>query len=80
MKNALKEITNKFLSLINLKIIKLSSFQTISKLPRSFYVYAALPKTKQEKIFNLLIPNLIRRISLLNLGLQMGLHIVILTY
>ena len=54
MKNALKEITNKFLSLINLKIIKLSSFQTISKLPRSFYVYAALPKTKQEKVFNLL--------------------------
>ena len=54
MKNVLKKFINKFLSLINLKIIKLSSFKTISKFPRSFYVYAALPKQKQEKIFNLL--------------------------
>ena len=54
MKTIIKKIINKFLNLINLKIIKLSTFETISKLPRSFYVYAALPKEKQEKIFNLL--------------------------
>ena len=54
MKNLIRETLNKFLSLINLKIIKLSSFKTISKIPRSFYVYAALPRLKQEKIFYLL--------------------------
>lgn len=54
MKNITKKIIDKFLSLINLKIIKLSSYKTISNLPRSFYVYANLPEQKQKKIFNLL--------------------------
>ena len=53
MKNILKKLLDRFLSLINLKIIKLSTFKTILKLPRSFYVYAVLPKEKQEKNFDL---------------------------
>ena len=54
MKKIIIQLIDNFLRLINLKIIKLSSFKMISKLPRSFYVYAALPKIKKEKIFNLL--------------------------
>ncbi len=54
MKNFIKKSIQKFFKTLNLKIINLSNYEIISRLPRSFYVYALLPNSKQEKVFNLL--------------------------
>ena len=54
MKNFIKKLIEKIFKLINLKIIKLTSYEIIAKLPRSFYIYAVLPKVKQDKVFTLL--------------------------
>ena len=54
MKNFLIKSIQKFLKILNLKIINLSNYKIISRLPRSFYVYALLPNSKKEKVLNLL--------------------------
>jgi len=54
MKNIIKKLIEKIFKLINLRIIKLTSYEIITKLPRSFYIYAVLPKCKQDKVFSLL--------------------------
>ncbi len=54
MKNLIKKLIQKFFKILNLKIINLPNYEIISRLPRSFYVYALLPNSKQEKVFNLL--------------------------
>ncbi len=54
MKNSIKKSIDKFFKIINLKIITLSTYEIISKFPRSFFVYVSLPKFKQKKVLNLL--------------------------
>ena len=49
MKNLIKKSIQKFLKILNLKIINLSNYEIISRLPRSFYVYALLTKLKTRK-------------------------------
>ena len=54
MKNLIKKYIDKILKIANLKIINLSNYEVLCRLPRSFYVYVSLPKFKQKKVFNLL--------------------------
>ena len=54
MKHLLINVVNKFLSLIKLKLITLNNYNTISNLPRSFYLYPRLSEKQKDKVINLL--------------------------
>ena len=54
MKNLIIRVVNKFLSLLKLKLITLNNYKSISKLPRSFYLYPRLSEKQKDKVVNLL--------------------------
>ena len=54
MKNLFIKVVDKFLSLIKLKLITLNNYNSISKLPRSFYLYPRLSEKQKDKVLHLL--------------------------
>jgi len=54
MKKVLIKVFNKFLSLINLRLINSTNYNSISKLPRSFYLYSMISDKQKEKVLKLL--------------------------
>ena len=54
MEKVLIKVFNKFLSLINLRLISLTNYKIISKLPRTFYLYPILCDKQKDKVLKLL--------------------------
>ena len=54
MKKYLINLINKFFSFFDLRLVKVRSYEYLSKLPRSFFLYSAFNKNQKEKVLKFL--------------------------
>ena len=54
MKKFFLNLINKFFSFFNLKLVKVGSYEYLSKLPRSFLLYSAFNRNQKDKVLKFL--------------------------
>ena len=54
MKKYLINLINKFFSFFDLRLVKVRSYEYLSKLPRSFFLYSAFNQNQKEKVLKFL--------------------------